>query len=452
MELVATDHKRVLVGLGMTGLSCARYLANKQKLFSMVDSREDPPCLEEFKKEFPEVELHLGEISDLSLRGANELVVSPGVALEVPAIAKAMAAGVTVCGDIDLFRRESKAPIIAITGSNGKSTVTTLVGEMVARDDKKVLVGGNIGVPALELLALETPDFYVLELSSFQLERSEVLAAEVATVLNISADHMDRYADLQAYHQAKHKIFRECKQVVVNRSDSLTRPLVPEGVKVWSFGLDRPDFHGFGLIIKQDVEYLAFEFETLMPVAELKIAGRHNIENALAALAIGRAVGLSFPPMLEVLAEFKGLPHRCQYVDEQKAIRYYNDSKGTNVGATVAAINGFGGGAVKVVLIAGGESKDADFNPLIVAVKNHCRAVVLIGDAADELERLLVGVVHTVIATGMDQAVREAAGLSNEGDVVLLSPACASFDMFENYQQRGNAFVAAVHSLAGGLN
>lgn len=452
MELIATDHKRVLIGLGMTGLSCARYLNSRKQPFSMVDSRENPPGLEDFKSEFPDVELHLGGISDHSLLGADELVVSPGVALEEPAIARAIDAGAMVCGDIDLFRREASAPIIAITGSNGKSTVTTLVGEMVRRDDKKVAVGGNIGVPALDLLAGDSPDFYVLELSSFQLERSEALMAEVATVLNLSEDHMDRYEGMQGYHQAKHKVFRGCRQVVINRNDDLTRPLQVEGVKVWSFGLDKPDFHGFGLIEKDGVEYLAFEFEALMPVSGLKMAGRHNVENALAALAIGRAVGLSFPPMLEVLAEFKGLSHRCQYVAEFNAVRFYNDSKGTNVGATVAAINGFDTGVGKVILIAGGEGKGADFAPLLPAVQNHCRAVIVLGEAAAELSRLLQGTATVVLAADMNEAVVAAASMASESDVVLLSPACASFDMFDNYQQRGNVFAQAVENLPGGLH
>jgi UDP-N-acetylmuramoylalanine--D-glutamate ligase len=265
--------------------------------------------------------------------------------------------------------------------------------------------------------------------------------------LNISADHMDRYADMQAYHLAKHKIFRGCRQVVINRSDSLTRPLLSDAVKVWSFGLGRPDFHGFGILEKDGDEFLAFEFESLMPVSSLKIAGRHNIENALAALAIGRAVGLSFPAMLEVLKEFKGLPHRCQYVAELNAVRFYNDSKGTNVGATVAAISGFESSARKVVLIAGGEGKGADFSPLLSVVKEYCRAVVLLGESAGDLEQLLGDEVSVVISADMTQAVAEAKKLAVDGDVVLLSPACASFDMFENYQHRGNAFAQAVADL-----
>ncbi len=449
---MAVEQKRVVVGLGLTGLSCARYLESRQQIFSVVDSREHPPGLEAFKNEFPKIELHLGGISDESLAGADELVVSPGVALDEPAIARAIAAGVVVCGDVDLFRREAVAPIIAITGSNGKTTVTTLVGEMIARDDKKVAVGGNIGIPALELLAVESPDFYLLELSSFQLERSRPLNAEVATVLNLSADHMDRYPTMLAYHQAKHQIFKGCKQIIVNRADDLTRPLVGDGVKVWSFGLDKPDFNGFGLIEKEGVEYLAFEFETLMPVSGIKIIGKHNIENALAALALGRAVGLSFSAMLAVLADFNGLPHRCQLVAERENVRFYNDSKGTNVGATVAAVAGFETIAGKVVLIAGGDGKDADFSSLSAVIKKYCRAVVLIGQAAAEIAKIIPTGVSVTVSTDMTAAVAAAAALAEAGDVVLLSPACASFDMFDNYQHRGDFFTAAVNHLSGGLH
>jgi len=281
VQLIATDNRKVVVGLGLTGLSCARYFARKKQSFSMVDSRQQPPGLDDFKNEFPDVPLWLGAISDESLQGAGQLVVSPGVALDEPAIHRAIENGVMVCGDIDVFRAEVEAPIVAITGSNGKSTVTTLLGEMAERAGKRVAVGGNIGVPVLDLLpgglsAQQQPELYVLELSSFQLERAENLQVDVATVLNVSADHMDRYASLVTYHQAKHRIFRGCKQVVINRGDALSRPLLAEDVTVWTFGLSKPDFNGFGLLTERGVEYLAFEFTCLMPVSELQMVGRHN--------------------------------------------------------------------------------------------------------------------------------------------------------------------------------
>lgn len=449
MQLIATDNRKVVVGLGMTGLSCARYLASKQQAFSVVDSRAQPPGLADFQQEFPNIPLSLGEISDESLAGASELVVSPGVSLDQPAISRAIDNGVVVCGDVDLFRQEVSAPVVAITGSNGKSTVTTLVGLMAERSGKAVAVGGNIGVPVLALLSDPEPDLYVLELSSFQLERTADLAAEVATVLNLSADHMDRYANLMDYHRAKHRIFRNCHKAVVNRADPLSRPLVPEHVEIWSFGLNAPDKRGFGVLREDDGDYLAFEFEKLMPVTELKIAGRHNIENALAALALGRASGLPMAPMLDALREFRGLAHRCQYVAESDGVRYFNDSKGTNVGATVAAIEGLGSDTTQVVLIAGGDGKGADFSPLLPAAKHYCRTVVLIGTAATELSELLAGQVPTMFAATMDEAVTAAAAASEPGDVVLLSPACASFDMFRDYMHRGEVFCEAVRRTIG---
>ena len=340
MQLIATDNKQVVVGLGLTGLSCARYLKRQQRVFSVVDSREQPPELESFQHEFPDVEVTVGKISDESLMGAALLIVSPGVALDEPAIAKAIANGTSVCGDIDLFCEQAVAPIVGITGSNGKSTVTTLLGEMVRSAGKKVAVGGNIGIPALDLLAGDEPDVYVLELSSFQLERAGVLSLDVATVLNVSADHMDRYPNLLAYHQAKHQIFRGCKKVVVNRADPLSRPLVAEDVEEITFGLGQPDFNGFGLLVEADKEYLAYQFEKLMPVSELKIVGKHNVENALSALALGKSIGLPVDSMLDALKAFRGLEHRCQFVADWQGVRYYNDSKGTNVGASIAAIEG----------------------------------------------------------------------------------------------------------------
>ncbi|MGK0498622.1 MAG: UDP-N-acetylmuramoylalanine--D-glutamate ligase [Oceanicoccus sp.] len=456
MQLIARDNRQIVVGLGITGLSCVRYLSRKKLPFSVVDSREHPPGLEQLEAEFPLVAVSVGELDEHSFVGANRLVVSPGVALDEPAIAKAKADGAAICGDIDLFRAEAKAPIVAITGSNGKSTVTTLLAEMAAKAGLDVAVGGNLGTPALDLLPADDqpePDLYVLELSSFQLERAGVLDFAVSTVLNISADHMDRYPNLLAYHQAKHRIFRGCKKAVVNRADPLSQPLLAEGVSTISFGLNQPDFNAFGLLQQQGVEYLAFETKRLMPVSELKIAGRHNIENALAALALGHSVGLAMDAMLAVLAEFAGLAHRCQFVSEQAGVRFYNDSKGTNVGAAIASIEGLASDGVELVLIAGGDAKGADFAPLLPVVAKHCRAVVLLGEAAEQLQSLFAGQLPAVMVDTMEQAVQQATDLAQTGDAVLLSPACASFDMFDNYQQRGDVFSQAVTEQAmGGLS
>ncbi|MBL4827181.1 MAG: UDP-N-acetylmuramoyl-L-alanine--D-glutamate ligase [Spongiibacteraceae bacterium] len=450
MNLIATDNKRVIVGLGLTGMSCARYFSRKKQVFSVVDSRNKPPGLEQFKQQFPDVPITLGVIGKDDLLDADQLVVSPGVALDEPAIAQAIEHGVKVCGDIDLFCEQACAPVIAITGSNGKSTVTTLLGKMFTQAGKRVAVGGNIGIPALDLLDDSEPDYYVLELSSFQLERAGNLNVALATVLNISADHMDRYSSLLPYHQAKHRIFRGCKKVLINRADPLSRPLVAEDVERWTFSLDKPDFKGFGLIKENGFEFLAFEFERLMPVSELKIAGRHNIENALAALALGKAAGLLLAPMLEVLKTFTGLPHRCQFVAESHGVCYYNDSKGTNVGAAIAAVTGLASSAKKVVLIAGGDAKGADFSPLLATLDLYARGVVLIGEAAQQLQQLLKGKIKLLVALTMDEAVAQARKLAQPGDAVLLSPACASFDMFDNYQHRGDVFTQSVLAMTSG--
>jgi len=451
MALIASDKQRVVVGLGQTGLSCARYLAARGVPFAVVDSRDNPPGLAAFHQEFPDVPLFLGGFDAALFAGAGELIVSPGVALEEPAIAAAVAQGVPVCGDIDLFVRELAArpkrpPLVAITGSNGKSTVTTLVGEMAKAAGVPVGVGGNLGTPALDLLDADS-ELYVLELSSFQLERGEALGAEVATVLNVSPDHMDRYADVQAYHRAKHRIFRGCRQVVVNRDDPLSQALVAGGVKQWTFGLGEPDFKGFGVRDHEGTRFLAFERELLMPVGDLRIAGEHNVANALAALALGHAVGLPMPAMLNVLRSFTGLAHRCQLVAERGGVAFYDDSKGTNVGATVAAIEGLcKGRSGRVVLIAGGVGKGAEFGGLAPALSQYGRAAVLIGEAAGDIGRVLENVVPLARAADMTEAVEAAAKLAREGDAVLLSPACASFDMFDNYAHRGDVFAAAARA------
>jgi UDP-N-acetylmuramoylalanine--D-glutamate ligase len=356
--------------------------------------------------------------------------------------------GVKLSGDIELFARNAKAPIVAISGSNAKSTVTTLVGEMAASAGKRVAVGGNLGTPALDLLS-DDVELYVLELSSFQLETTDQLGAEVATVLNVSEDHMDRYSGLPAYHLAKHRIFRGARQVVVNRQDALSRPLIGEGVPCWTFGLNKPDINGFGLREENGEKYLAFQFDNLMPVRELKIRGSHNQSNALAALALGHAVGLPFDAMLASLRTFAGLVHRCQWVRDFSGVGYYDDSKATNVGAALAAIEGLGADiSGKLVLIAGGDGKGADFTALKAPVAAHCRAVVLLGRDAQLLADTFGDSVPLVRVTTLEEAVQRAAEWAQDGDAVLLSPACASLDMFKNFEERGRLFAQAARDLS----
>ncbi|WJN58730.1 UDP-N-acetylmuramoyl-L-alanine--D-glutamate ligase [Pseudomonas sp. SO81] len=447
MSLIASDQFRIVVGLGKSGMSLVRFLAQQGVRFAVADTRANPPELATLQRDYPQVEVRCGELDVDFLCRASELYVSPGLALATPALREAAARGVKMSGDIDLFTRHAKAPIVAITGSNAKSTVTTLVGEMAAAAGRKVAVGGNIGTPALDLLN-DDVELYVLELSSFQLETTERLNAEVATCLNVSEDHMDRYDGMQHYHLAKHRIFRGARQVVVNRDDALSRPLIADQVPCWNFGLGKPDFKRFGLVEENGEKQLAFQFETLMPTAELKIRGAHNQSNALAALALGHAVGLPFEAMLQTLRNFAGLPHRCQWVRELRGVGYYDDSKATNVGAALAAIEGLGADiAGKLVLIAGGDGKGADFSALKAPVAKFCRAVVLLGRDAELLATALGDAAPLVRVKTLDEAVQRAAELAQSGDAVLLSPACASLDMFKNFEERGRLFALAAEGL-----
>ena len=446
-DLIASSNNRVVVGLGATGWSCARYLRRAGIAFTVVDTRDQPPGWEEFEREFPGVPVFFGDVPDSVIESAAELIVSPGVAMDDPLVARAQAAGAGIVGDIDLFVRDATVPVIGITGSNAKSTVTELVGQMARDAGIAVAVGGNLGVPALDLLSSECA-LYVLELSSFQLERAGKLNLAVATVLNVSADHLDRHGNMPRYHRAKHRIFGGCLKAVVNRDDSLTTPLVAEDVEVTSWRMGIPEFQGFGLRTENGREYLSRQFELLMPVSELGLAGRHNIANALAALAIGFSAGLPSASMLDTLRRFKGLPHRCQPVAEVSGVSYVNDSNGTNVGATEAALRGLGG-KNNILLIAGGQGKGADFDPLLGPIASHCKLVLLIGEDQRRMAQSLSAAAPLVLVDSLEQAVTEAAARAVPGDCVLLSPACASFDMFSGYAQRGDVFCAAVMALPG---
>lgn len=446
-KLIASDRLAIVVGIGATGLSVARHLTARGDAFVMVDSRVEPPGLVELQRTLPGTEVELGGFNSVTLGAADRLIVSPGVSVAHPALQAAAAQGVAVTGDIALFMAAARAPVVAITGSNGKSTVTTLVGEMALAAGKNVGIGGNLGCPALDLLA-DDRDLYVLELSSFQLELVEQLNAEVVTVLNVSADHMDRYATLLDYHRAKHRIFTGAKKVVVNRDDMLSQPLLPTSVQSFSFGLSKPDFNGFGLLTEQGESCLAYEFEALLPVAQLGIRGRHNVANALAALALGHAVGLPRDAMLQALRHFTGLPHRCQTVADSKGVTWINDSKATNTGATIAALQGLANtGDMNVILIAGGQSKGQDFSVLKSAVKGRVKVAVLIGEDAALLSQCLTTETNVLCADSMTAAVSLAAEYACVGDTVLLSPACASFDMFSGFAERGDSFAAAVAAL-----
>jgi len=435
--------EEIVLGLGKTGLSCVAYFTSLGVTCTVVDSRENPPGLVELQQRFPQVICHCGAFSASVLSRAKRLIVSPGVSLQEPAIRAAQAAGVEVIGDIELFVRTAEAPIVAITGSNGKSTVTTLLGEMIEAAGLQVELGGNLGIPALALLEKPIPDFYVLELSSFQLETTYSLQAAAAVVLNISADHMDRYRGLDDYALAKGVVYNSASVSVVNVDDAMVSALAVEGERS-TFALcdQSANYH---LMSSEAGELcLAKQQQPLLPVSALKVPGSHNQANALAALALGEAIGLPLAAMLTALKAFSGLEHRTQWVADINGVSWFNDSKGTNVGATLAAIEGM---PQKLVLIAGGEGKGADFQPLRKALSLAGRAVVLIGRDADKIAAVLEGVVPIHRAESLSLAVQCAARLAQPQDAVLLSPACASFDQFSGYEERGRCFIAAVQEL-----
>lgn len=451
-QLTGRNGLKVVVGLGKTGLSCVRFLKSRGYIVAVNDTRANPPGLEELRAEFPDVEASLGGLDAALLRRAAEIIASPGISVHEPELAAAVReSGVPIAGDVELFCREVKAPIIAITGSNAKSTVTTLVGLMASNAGIDVGVGGNLGLPVLDMLRLQGDQaLYVLELSSFQLETTHSLEAAVAVVLNISEDHMDRYDSMQAYCDAKYRIFRNCHHCVINRDDALTAPAITEQLPKTSFGLDVPVAGDFGVIVVDGEKYLAHGTEPLMPVREMKIRGDHNVANALACLALGQAAGLPMPVMLETLRSFKGLRHRCELVSEKNGVAWYNDSKGTNVGATLAAINGLGAAIDgKLVLIAGGVGKGQDFSPLSAPLVRFARALVLIGEDGPKIGAAVADDVEKVAAASLREAVEKSHALARPGDAVLLSPACASFDMFKHYEDRGEQFVATVHAVCG---
>jgi UDP-N-acetylmuramoylalanine--D-glutamate ligase len=448
MEPQKRDGKTLIVGLGKTGLSCARYLAARGIPAAVIDSRDQPPGLAALREELPDMALFLGGFEPEVFREADRLVVSPGVSLREPEIQEAQARGVEVLGDVELFAREADAPVVAITGSNGKSTVTTLVGEMAREAGLQVKVGGNLGEPALDLLGPET-DLYVLELSSFQLETTSSLRPIAAAVLNVSADHMDRYRNVAEYAAAKERIYQGAVHRIFNRDDPLVMKMSHGEEGDLFFTLGKPPAGGFGLKQSAGVEWLCHDDQKLLPTAELSLAGRHNLANALAALAFGAVLNLPEIAMLAALRRFPGLPHRTQFVAEQKGVRWYNDSKGTNVGACIAALEGLAAGESRTVLIAGGDCKGADFSPLAPVVARTARAVILIGRDAPELEQALAGAVPLLRAGDLREAVALAAEQAQAGDRVLLSPACASFDMFRNFEDRGERFMEAVRERIG---
>lgn len=436
----------VVVGLGKTGLSCVRYLSKQGLSIAVTDSRIEPPELTSLKNEFASVPVYLGEISKEVLFSSEKIVLSPGVSIKETAIKQAVDNGIPVVGDIELFCQQVKAPIIAISGSNGKSTVTTLVAEMTSKAGLKTCVGGNLGTPALELLNKSTPDLYVLELSSFQLETTFSLNAHASVVLNVSPDHMDRYACLDDYAGAKNKIYSGRGLMVINQDDNRVNAMIDETRESISFSLGQPDGNNFGLIKEENDVFLSQGKEKIINQNELLIKGEHNIANALAAMALVSSVNVAREAMIETLRTFKGLDHRCQLVNTINNVSWYNDSKATNVGACIASIKGLCESG-KIILIAGGDSKGADLSSLKPVVEQYVKNVLLLGVDAKKLKEVIEAVVDCEFITDMNDAVDKANQIAESGDLVLLAPACASLDMYKNYQHRGDVFVKAVHAL-----
>ncbi len=453
--------KTVLVlGMGETGLSITKWLAHQGSNVRVADSRMTPPNLDAIQRIVPVTQVFTGKFVAEIFSGIDLIAVSPGMSLVEPLVQEAIKRGISVVGDVEFFalairqlgRPESR--ILAITGSNGKTTVTAMVGAMVKRAGCDVEVAGNIGPAVLDALMKredsgKLPQVWVLELSSFQLETTRSLNPDAATVLNLCEDHFDRYAGMSDYAAAKERIFlsERVGTQILNRDDPMVRVMAVPGRKQITFGSDAPVVESdFGLLHEGGDTWLVQGETRLMKTSELTLTGQHNAVNALAALGLCRAMELPFGPLLQALREFKGLPHRVEKVATIGGVTFYDDSKGTNVGATVAALNGM---TQRVVLIAGGDGKGQDFTPLKGAVLERARAVILIGRDAKKIEAVLAGsTVPVHQAKTMEEAVQKGLVLAQQGDAVLMSPACASLDMFRNYVHRAEVFIAAVRNLA----
>lgn len=431
--------KSLVLGLGATGLSIARYLRRNNDDAMFLDSRDEPPGLDELHSVWPDADVVLGEMK--LPRNVGRIIVSPGIEDTHELLEKARKKKLEVVSDIELFAREAEAPFVAVTGSNGKSTVTTLLFHMCRAAGREVLAGGNLGEPALDLLGEAKPDVYVLELSSFQLHRTQCLPAAVAVLLNVSPDHLDWHVDETEYRQSKYRVYKEAHAAVVNRSDAEAAKCAKGIERIITFGLDAPADGQYGIRYDDDVAYLARGDKLLIATTDLAMIGSHNLANALAALAAGELLEIEMPAMLQVLSEFPGLPHRMQFVARRNAVNYINDSKATNVAAAVASIESVDG---LLVLVAGGDGKGGSFAGLAIAVDSKLRAAVLIGKDAAAIADALDTVMPVYFAQDMDDAVCQAAAYAESDDTVLLAPACASLDQYDDYKARGDAFSDAV--------
>ncbi|WP_041389833.1 UDP-N-acetylmuramoyl-L-alanine--D-glutamate ligase [Spiribacter salinus] len=439
----------VVVGLGTSGLACVRHLSAAGHRVAATDTRAEAPHAMTVREAHPEVDLSLGGLDETLLERAEEIVLSPGVDARLPALKRAAARRQPIISEIELFARSVTAPVVAITGSNGKSTVTRMVGAMAEAAGVEAAVGGNLGQPALDLLATyPAAPLFILELSSFQLEHTDSLTPVAAAVLNLSPDHLDRYDDMAAYGAAKARILKGADRAILNVNDAAVRAMAQrEQTTVWFS--DQPGDARASWAIEQRAgeAWLCRSGEGLMAQADLPLAGRHNAINALAALALGDAAGLPITAMVRALRGFSGLPHRGETVVQRQGRTWINDSKATNVAAAVAAVSGM---AEPVVLMAGGDAKGQSFEPLTAAMASAGRAAVVFGQDAAAVAEALADVVPVAVVADLDAAVERALALSRPGDVVLLSPGCASLDQFTDYRARGERFRALVEGLADG--
>ncbi len=445
----------LVVGLGKTGLSVVRYLNSLGENIVVADSCDTPLGLKVLKHDYPEVKIYTGQFNKKLFLQARRIIVSPGVPLATSVLQQAKDEGIEICGDIDLFAHEVVAPVLGITGSNGKSTVTSLVTKMAIDAGINAAAGGNIGLPVLDLLNEGSDDeenktaLYVLELSSFQLETLNYLPIKAAVVLNISADHLDRYENLAAYAYSKQLIYDNSEIWVINVDDVLASPVPAVNKKTIEFTLNKPAVNQFGIAKTENKVHIFYGEKALISVQDVKLKGKHNLQNILAALALGTAIDLPLDSMLATLKSFPGLPHRTQWVAELNGVNWINDSKATNVGAAIAAIKGLPG---KQILIAGGESKNADFSELASVITQHCRAVILLGKDAALIEQAIqIAQPDTTVVVKRVIDMRAAIYFANEhalsGDNIILAPACASFDMFENFEHRGEVFIQEVKQI-----
>ncbi len=439
------DKKKCVFGLGMTGMSVARFFAQQHVPFMVFDSRDKPQNLTAFKQQFPNIEVCLVDWPEARFAEVDEIILSPGVVMDHPMLQSATRAGIPLIGDVELFLRQVDAKIVAITGTNGKSTVTSLVGEMAKQARVKARVGGNIGIPVLDLLPQADIEWYILELSSYQLELTPSLAADVAVILNLCEDHMDRYGSIEKYLQAKQLIYHHAKTAVINADEPALFPKKHSGKHSIEFTQNPPKASQFGIDTFAGETWFCFGNERLLATKEMKLLGQHNWLNALAALAIGQALALPLSAMLEVLTTFTGLAHRCQLIPTNDGVFWFNDSKATNVGSAVASLAGIS--AIisgEIVLLAGGDGKGADFHLLRDSVLKTVKSAILYGRDKQRIAEALHGCTEINVVNTLEEAVNLARQKAKAHDAVLLAPACASWDMFQNFEHRGNEFARLV--------